>query len=185
MKKMREAFSMIVAIFVIVVVAAIAALVLNLAGKMLKTTGIQYYREQAALLARSYTELAVMAAINYDRNSSNSCIEDIDGVVNGLDPNSAASGSTLDGSGFDVQTRIYYIGNDLPCSQSRKLTDSTDASRSSTRISTNYQDAGASDAAAAMIVDVYVRYKDPDVASLTGGAQAPWVTYHRRTLQKL
>jgi hypothetical protein len=185
MKKMRKAFSMIIAIFVIVVVAAIAALVLNLASRMTKTTGAQYYREQAALLARSYTELAVMAVINHNRNTANNCIEDIDGVVNGLDPNTAPGGSSIDGSGFDVQTRIYYIGNDLPCSQSRKLTDSTDAAGSATRVSTNYQDAGATDAAAGMIVDVYVRYKDPDAASLIGGAQAPWITYHRRTLQKL
>lgn len=177
---MRKAFSIITAVFVIVLMATIAAFVLNLSGKMVQETSTMFRQEQAALLARSYTELAVMAVMNHDRNATNNCIENIDGVVNGLIPGVTPSGSSTAGSGYDVQTRIYYIGNDLPCSATRILNDN--GAYSSTRISANvYKDAvpTSADALAAIIVDVYVKYKNPDNAS------GPWITFHRRTLQKI
>jgi type II secretory pathway pseudopilin PulG len=184
---MRNAFSMITAIFVIIVMATVAMLVMSTSGKIVKETSIQFRKEQAMFLARSYTELAVLAVTNYDRSTSSDCIEDIDGVVNALTPGAApATGvSSTNGGGYDVQTRIYYLGNGLPCSQSRKLNDSTDASRSSTTISTDYNGTsptGPADELAAIIVDVYVSYKDPDVPD---PAHSPWITYHRRTLQKI
>jgi len=181
---MRNAFSMITAIFVILIMATVAILVMSTSGKIIKETSIQFRKEQAMLLARSYTELAVLAVTNYNRNTSSDCIEDIDGVVNALIPgDSPATGvSSTNGGGYDVQTRIYYLGNNLPCSNSRKLNDSTDTSRSNTVISTDYNDTSSSDAIAGIIVDVYVRYKDPDVSTPSG---SPWITYHRRTLQKI
>lgn len=172
---MRRAFSMITAIFVIVIMATVSVLVLSVSGKMVKSTAIQYRHEQAVLLARSYTELAIMAVMNHTRNSTNGCIENIDGVVNGIKPGETPTGSSTDGSGYKVETRIYYLGNGLPCSGTRKL-------NSSTAIVHNYQDAGASDALAAIIIDVYVRYKDPDAPN---PSTAPWITYFRRTLQKI
>jgi hypothetical protein len=117
--------------------------------------------------------------MNHDRNASSTCIENIDGVVNGLLPGVAPTGSSTGGSGYDVQTRIYYIGNDLPCSESRKLIDSTTYSNS--RITANiYKDAvpSSTDAIAAILVDVYVKYKNPD-------APTHWITFYRRTLQKI
>ena len=179
---MRNAFSMITAIFVIVIMSTIAMLVLSISGRTVKETTIQYRQEQAALLARSYTELAVLAVINYDRNSTSGCIQDINGVVNGLVPGGSVSGSSTAGSGYDVQTRIYYLGNNLPCSQTRKLNDSTNARRSPTAITTNYNNTAASNAIAGIIVDVYVSYKDPDADTPSA---SPWITYHRRTLQKI
>ena len=173
---MRKAFSLITAIFVIVIMASVAAYILNLSGKITQETGAQYRQEQAALLARSYTELAIMAVINHDRNSTNTCIEDIDGAINGLIPNGPVTGSSTGGSGYDVMTRIYYIGNDLSCSNTRELTDN--ASNSATRITTNYNNNLRSDALAGIIVDVYVRYKNPD-------APTHWITFYRRTLQKI
>ncbi|MBD3790873.1 MAG: type II secretion system protein [Campylobacterales bacterium] len=174
---MRKGFSLITAIFVMVLMATLALFILNLSAKVTKETSAQYYQEQAALLARSYTELAVMAVIYHDRNTTGSCVEDINGVVNGIRPGETPTGSTADGSGYDVQTRIYYIGNGLPCSGTRELTDN--AANSATTITTNYGDVtGASDALAAIIVDVYVRYRDPDNLG-------NWLTYHRRTLQKI
>ena len=173
---MRKAFSLITAIFVMVIMATVATFILNLSAKMTQETGAQYRQEQAALLARSYTELAVMAVINHDRNSTSSCIENIDGVINGMLPNGPVTGSTADGSGYDVKTRIYYLGNDLPCSNTRELTDNTN--HSSTRIISNYNNNLRSDALAGIIVDVYVQYKTPD-------APTQWVTYYRRTLQKI
>jgi hypothetical protein len=169
---------MLVAIVVIVLVATISALVLSLGGKVVKTTTFQYRQEQAALLAKSYTELAIMAVINYNRNSSGNCIENVNGVINNLLPGgSVPSGvSSTNGGGYDVQTRIYYLGNGLPCSSSRILNSSA--------IATNYADGNASvgGAVAAILVDVFVRYKDPDAANPT---IAPWITYHHRTIQKI
>ena len=189
---MRKAFSLLTAIFIMLLMATVSMLVFNVAGKITKTSTAQYQREQAALLARSYTELAIMAVINHDRNATGNCIQDIDGVVNGLRQGAAAGGNTNSGSGYDVQTRIYYVGNDLPCAQSRKFNDST--AHSAIRIATSYKTAGAPDEIAAIIVDVYVRYRDPsqvDAFLANGGtaanipANVPWVTYHRRTLQKI
>ncbi len=159
---MRKAFSLLTAIFVMVIMATVAAFILNLSGKITQETGAQFRQEQAALLARSYTELAVMAVINHDRNQTTpTCIEDIDGVVNGILPNGPVTGSTADGSGYNVMTRIYYIGNGLPCSDTRKLTDNS-ADHSATPLISNYNNNLRSDSLAGIIVDVYVQYKTPD-----------------------
>ncbi len=177
---MRKAFSMITAVFVIIIMATLAAFVLNLSGKITQETAIQYRQEQAALLARSYTELAVLAVINHDRNQTTpSCIQDIDGSVNGLIPGGAVSGNSGGSSGgYSVETRIYYIGDGLPCSETRKLNDSTSAMNSPTTLVTDYNNTAASDAIAAILVDVFVSYKDPD-------APTNFIKYHRRTLQKI
>ena len=175
---MRNAFSMITAIFVILIMATVAMLVLSTSGKIVKESSIQFRKEQAMLLARSYTELAVLAVTNYDRSTSSDCIEDIDGVVNALTPGATpASGvSSTNGGGYDVQTRIYYLGNSLPCSGTRVL-------NSTTPIQTDYNStSSAPDAISGIIVDVYVRYKDPDTPT---PSSSPWITYHRRTLQKI
>jgi len=59
---MRKAFSMIMAIFIIVLMATVGAFILNISAKSVKSTMLQYKREQAILYARSYTELAIMKA---------------------------------------------------------------------------------------------------------------------------
>ncbi len=59
---MRKAFSMLTAIFVILLMATVAAFILNISGKSVKSTFLQFKREQAILYARSYTELAIMRA---------------------------------------------------------------------------------------------------------------------------
>lgn len=179
---MRKAFSLITAIFVMLIMATVAAFILNLSGKITQESTAQYRKEQAALLARSYTELAVMAVINHERNATTpgTCIEDINGAINGLIPGGPVTGSSTGGSGYNVMTRIYYLGNNLPCSQSRRLNDST--THSATVITSNYNNTGASDALAGIIVDVYVQYKDPDAQDPNNSS---WITYRRRTLQKI
>ncbi|WP_294955524.1 type II secretion system protein [Sulfurovum sp.] len=192
---MRKAFSMITAIFVIVMMASVAMLVFNMSGKVTKSTSFQYREEQAALLAKSYTELAVLAVINHDRNSTGVCIQNINGVVKGITPGGGIpSGiSSTNGGGYLVQTRIYYIGNDL-----NKTTNigSSYWLNKTMPLKTNYNTTTPplDDAVAAIIVDVSVRYKDPDVVeaytlshggSAPSSRQIPWVTYHRRTLQKI
>jgi len=57
---MRKAFSMITVIFLIVLLATVAAFILNISAKSVKDTVFQYKREQAILYARSYTEAAIM-----------------------------------------------------------------------------------------------------------------------------
>lgn len=59
---MRKAFSMITAIFIIVLMATVGAFILNISAKSVKSTVLQYKREQAILYARSYTGLAIMDA---------------------------------------------------------------------------------------------------------------------------
>jgi len=191
---MRKAFSIVTAIFVIIVMALISELVFNLSGKMTKATSIQYRQEQAALLARSYTELAILSVINHQRNTANKCIQNINGAVNSIIPGTApaAGVSTNNGAGYLVQTRIYYLGNDLDKSN---ISNSRWLNRTMP-IVTDYNTTTPPlpDSVAAIIVDVYVKYKDPAMVeaykSAHSGAaptskQIPWITYHRKTLQKI
>ena len=75
--KQRKAFSMITAIIVIVLMASVGAFVMSLSGKMVKETTTQFQREQAMLLAKSYTEYAIMAVMANDR--SGTCLDNIAG----------------------------------------------------------------------------------------------------------
>ena len=161
MHAQRKAFSMLTAIFVIVLMSTVAMLVMSLTGKIVKETTAQYQKEQAVLLSKSYTEYAIMAVMSNDRNATD-CIENIDGRI-GADVNN--------GQGYLINTRIAYIADSNArvgtCAATRILDDSG--------ITT-------AESALSVIVDVYVRYRDPDHPTVS---TAPWVTYHRRTLQKI
>jgi type II secretory pathway pseudopilin PulG len=155
--KHKKAFSMITSVFVIVIMASVGILVMNTTTKAIKETTTQYRKEQAVLLAKSYTEFAIMAVTANDRNVD--CIENI----NGNDVIAVANS----GKGYQVDTRIYYIGNNGTANlgtcagtilASDVVTDGSDLQ---------------------IIVDVYVRYKELD------NTGADWITYHRRTLQKI
>ena len=158
---MRKAFSMITAIFIIFLMAGLSVFILNISQKSISTTIIQYKKEQAVLWAKSYTELAIMAATANDSNVTN-CTETITGFV-GEDQIAVNNGE-----GYDINTTISYIGNDLKCSTTHELNDQTIPIITPNSLH--------------IIVDVFVRYKNP-AANLVGSA--PWITYHRRTLQKL
>lgn len=149
----RKAFSLLTALIVIVLMATVAMLVMNMTGKMVKETTAQYQREQAALLAKSYTEYAIMAVTSNDRTTN--CLSDIDGTV-GANP--------ANGNGYQIRTYIAYIGHNAEVG-----TCSTVFSNSVTEANSPLN----------IIVDVYVEYKEADNTS------APWVTYHKRTLQKI
>jgi len=169
---------MLMAIAVLVIVSLISMLVLNLSGKVTKATTLQYRQEQAILLAKSYTELAMMTVLNYDRNLSNNCVETVSGVVNNLIPGgSVANGvSSTNGGGYQVTAKIYYLGNNLPCSSSRILNQNP--------IVTDYADGNntRNGDVAAILIDVKVQYKDPDAADPSA---SPWITYRHQTLQKI
>jgi len=159
MQKRRDAFSMLTAIFVIVLMSGVAAFVMGLGGKITQETVEQYQKEQAVLLAKSYTEYAIMAVMSVP--NSTACVEDIDGKI-------GASNAFKDGKGYLIETRISFIGQDISnCSDTRELG----------RPITNDLN---------LIVDVYVKYKDINHPSLSATiADTPWITYHRRTLQKI
>jgi len=157
-KKQRKAFSLLTALVVIVLMATVAVLVMNMTAKITKETTSQFQKEQAVLLAKSYTELAIMAVTANDRAIN--CMEDIDGV-------NILGTSSSTGEGYRVRTRISYIGSNNQnlgnCSGTRVFSNSVVTPESSLNI----------------IVDVYVEYKDLD------NSTAKYITYHRRTLQKI
>ncbi|MGC9350615.1 MAG: type II secretion system protein, partial [Sulfurovum sp.] len=116
-RNQREAFSLITAIFLIVLMASIAVYVMSLSGKIAKETTAQYKKEQAMLLAKSYTELAIMAVTANDRNGTGQCITNINANVGSNNP-------IATGEGYQVRTRIAYIGADSDigtCSGTRQL----------------------------------------------------------------
>jgi len=168
----REAFSLLMALFVIVIMSAIAALILSMTGKVIKETTTQYRDEQSRLLARSYTELAVMAVMAHDRTAGN-CVKTINGTINTLkvgEPN-PASGTNVVNGGYIVETKIQYIGTGLPADTSCELL-------------TNIAITDPQATSPTLLIDVFVKYKDPDYLTTTE-ANIPFITYHRRTLQKL
>ena len=158
----RKAFSMLTAIVVIVLMATVAMLVMSMSAKLVKETTAQYQREQAVLLANSYTEYAVLAVTGNNRTVN--CLETIKGTVGdatALDPN----------NGYRIRTHIAYIGID-------DATDPTGISKcAGTRILGTVP--VGSDTPLTIIVDAYVDYKDLD------NPDGPNMTYHKRTVQKI
>ena len=153
---MRKAFSMLTAIFIIVLMATVAAFIMNLSGKMVQETTTQFQREQSVLLAKSYTEYAILAVTANEHNTSN-CLNNITG------------GYGDDGSGnniYNIDVNISYIGYSNLHDNCRTLSNSVVTAKSPLNI----------------IVDVFVSYKDLDHPD---GASAPDITYHRRSLQKI
>lgn len=91
----RKGFSLITTVFVILFVSSIGAGILSLSGKMVNETIVQYKKEQSILYAKSYTEMAILAA------TANDCILHIDGAEGG--------GSNT----YDINVDISYVGNDV------------------------------------------------------------------------
>jgi len=154
MRKFRKAFSMLVAIFVIMMLSIVASYIFYASSSIAKEGPIQYQREQAILLARSYTEYAVLAISGNDRNIT--CLNSIKADI-GNNPDI--------GQGYKVEVEITYIGNErylpLTCANVAAKLDDSDIDTLS------------------VIIDVYVRYKD------ISNTNFPWITYHKRSLQKI
>ena len=105
-KNQQKAFSMLTAIVVIMLMSTVAVLVMSMSGKLVKETTAQYQREQAMLLANSYTEYAVMAVTANDRSTT--CLSTINGTLNG----------------YSARIHISYIGTNASigtCAGVRKL----------------------------------------------------------------
>ncbi len=108
LKNQRKAFSLFTAIVVIVIMASVAILITGMTGKLVKETTAQYQREQAALLANSYTEYAVMAVTA--NNRAGNCLRTINGTWNG----------------YSARIQIAYIGDTATignCAITRKLSE--------------------------------------------------------------
>ncbi len=80
------------------------ALMISLTSTTAKQTSDIYVSEQTKLLAKSATELALLAISGH--NNSANCIENIN--------------FTYD-TNYDVNMSLYYIGNSLPCNASHLL----------------------------------------------------------------
>jgi len=100
---MRSGFSMLTAIFILVLIATVMMLMLMLSTTTADKTANIYLKEQAHLLARSATEFALLAASGHDFSSS--CLENI----------------KLNYDPYKVTMTLYYIGNGLPCSPDHLL----------------------------------------------------------------
>jgi type II secretory pathway pseudopilin PulG len=151
-KKSREAFSLLTAIVVIVLMATVAMFVMSLSGKIVKSTTAQFQREQAELYAKSYTEYAVLAVTGNDRSSN--CLQTINGTI----------GSPTTGNGYDINVNIAYIGTTTGLGTCPALNTAT---------------VNTPETPLTIIIDAYVNYKDPDNTS------GPWLTVHRRSVQKI
>ena len=156
--KSKKAFSMVTAVFVIVIMATVTALIMNVTGKTVKETTQQYQKEQAALLARSYTEQAILYALHYDRIANGYCINQIN----------ASFGDGVTSQVFTIQTNIQYVSN-------------TTQLPAGCNILTAWADSGVAgfNETISLIVDVYITYQDLD-----DSLNRP-ITFHKRTLQKL
>jgi type II secretory pathway pseudopilin PulG len=166
--KYKKAFSMVTAIFVIFVMSSVTMLIMNVTGKTVKATTNQYRKEQAQLLARSYTELAIMYVIHYDRSSD--CIESI------TDPSGNNSNE------YNISINIKYIGNDTLLSGCEKIIDMSGNVGNSptwTETTTGFY------TTVSLVIDTFVTYKDDDDPSALASNGDRNITFHRRTLQKL
>jgi len=131
----RKAFSMITAIVVIVLMSSVAILITDISGKMVKETTTQYQKEQAILLAKSYTNYAILAISGNDRKSS--CLKTLFG--------------TTSDSIYSAQIEISYIGENSEVSNCgvRDLGH------------TNLDNNNSSNPLTA-IIDAYIKYDDLD-----------------------
>jgi hypothetical protein len=160
----RPAFSMMTAVFVILLLATVSALILNLSGKVVQETTTQYRKEQAILYAKSYTEFAIMAA------TARNCIKSISADVGGT------ATEVKQGYGYRVNVYIQYIGNELAGELGGTCNTLGNA--------ISYTSSKGTIA----LIDVYVQYRDPEhpnAVNALAWSNNPGITYHRRTLQKL
>lgn len=160
---MRRAFSLIVAIFFVVLVSGIALISLDLSSTNLRQTTSTYLYEQAELLAQGATEHAVARLLRSDFSAG--CPDPI-GAGYGFDGNFAPP----DGVGkiFDIRVRYKFFGNIGACTGTALTTKESQGS---------------------VIIDVWVKFNpnqtlNADDEENDEAANFP-VTFHKRTLQKL
>lgn len=153
---MKKGFSLIMAIFFVMLIATLGMMSLSLSSKMVKQSGDVYLKEQAELYAMSATSLAVLDMQRTDY--SNSCITE----------------KKYDfGDGFVATVNIFYLDSDMPrCDNNRNV-------KSSNSINKTFMDLKDINGSAAnyynvALIDVMVQNID--------GIEP--VRFHRRTVQR-
>ena len=181
--KHRPAFSMVTAIGVMLIMGLLASFILSTSASTSQETITQYHKEQAALLAQAYTEAAILAILKRDVTTTQ-CVQTITGDITTLAQNGTAGGSPAQGRGYKVNVNIAYIANTGTDINTTTCPAANILNKSSTNalLDFNASYASAPIASLSAIIDVYVRYKNPNYPDV---AAAPWITYHRRTLQKI
>ncbi|HEX5711051.1 MAG TPA: hypothetical protein VFX68_06855 [Sulfuricurvum sp.] len=114
----RSGFAMILAIFVVVMVALGGVMLLGNATTGAKSTGDNYLRAQAELLAMSATEFAVMRAQGFDIgvNSANCFLQQLNITVK----------DTSGKATYDANVSLQYsFRNDVPNTCSNVLAENT------------------------------------------------------------
>ena len=170
--KHKKAFSMVTAIFVIIIMATVSSLIMNVTGKTIKETTQQYQKEQAQLLARSYTELAILRVIDTNRSAAgaNPCFEEINENF----------GAKAGFYGYDVNVTIKYIGNNVILANCRNNIEANGVFNLGNTNATWNNNIGNFYNTVSLVIDTYISYKDFDDLNLNRN-----ITFHRRTLQKL
>lgn len=95
----RRGMAMIMAIVMILVMGGIMAISMSMTSETSRRTSDVYLHEQAAVLARSATEYALLAVSGHDHAALNNCINQIDMLY----PDTA-------NPIFDVNITLRYIG---------------------------------------------------------------------------
>lgn len=93
---MKKGFSLIMAIFFVVLVATLGMMSLRFSTQSVKQSVDVYLREQAELYAMSATELTVMAMQKHNYNVN--CLANMNYAFNG----------------FNANVNIYYLDGSLP-----------------------------------------------------------------------
>jgi len=121
---MRRGFTLLSAIFLMLLVATLMVLAFSLAAQTKKQTGDIYMQEQAQILGRSATEFALLAISGHENNAS--CIEQI----NLQFPQNAPI--------YDVNMTLFYLGRNLVCNGGHLLANNvvTDESNGTVMIDT-------------------------------------------------
>lgn len=93
----HDGFAMILAIFVVILVALGGVILLGNASIGSKSSGDNYIRTQAELLAQSATEYAVMRAQGFDTTAGH-CLKNV--IINAQDSSGAAA--------YDISVTLRY-----------------------------------------------------------------------------
>lgn len=101
----RSGFAMILAIFVVVLIAAAGALLMRSGAQETKAVGDKYLRAQAQLLAQSATEYAIMRVQGFDTTGGD-CLNHLNITVND------ASGSHMFNANVSM---VYSFRGASPC----------------------------------------------------------------------
>lgn len=110
----RSAFAMILAIFVVVLVALGGVLLLSNASKGSKSVGDNYLRAQAELLADSATEFGVMRAQGFNTNSNTNCLDNLNITV--YNSNGQAVGNEMFDISISYAYSFRYLNQNPSCS---------------------------------------------------------------------